>query len=282
MLDWALMISRRRRMLFKLTHQPMLSPALTRKQPSAARMTHVANENARIQGTLFSIFVPSFCTSMLTCTRVRLFRPARSLPREAAKHNGGFAATGELLSLCHIEDAQEVLNAGCGIGVASTYIARKYDCRVVGVDISEKMIEWSRRRAKEDRGEDRVEFQTADVLELPFEADRFDIVICESVLGFVEDKQRAIRELVRVTRSGLYVGLNETVWTREPSPELIARIRYAVGTFIPSAELWQALWEESGLRDRVVRIRQIDPAGKSGIECSGLVVRTSLLGEVAR
>lgn len=64
------------------------------------------------------------------------------------KHNGGFEATNELLSLCHIEDAHEVLNVGCGIGVGPAYIARKHGCRVVGVDISEKMIEWSRLRAR--------------------------------------------------------------------------------------------------------------------------------------
>jgi len=175
------------------------------------------------------------------------------------KHNGGFEATNELLSLCHIEDAREVLNVGCGIGVASAYIARKYACHVVGVDISEKMIEWSRRRAREERVEDKVEFQIANVLELPFEADRFDVVICESVLGFVEDKRRAIRECVRVTKLGGYVGLNETFWVKELSPELAARIKGAVGAFIPTVELWRALWEESGLLDRAVSIRQIDP-----------------------
>ena len=57
------------------------------------------------------------------------------------KHNGGRAATDELLSFCHIENAREVLNVGYGIGISSAYIARKHGCRVVGVDISEKMIE---------------------------------------------------------------------------------------------------------------------------------------------
>jgi ubiquinone/menaquinone biosynthesis C-methylase UbiE len=102
------------------------------------------------------------------------------------KHNGGLEATDELLSLCRIEDAQEVLNAGCGIGVGSVYVARRHNCRVVGVDISEKMIEWSRLRASGGRVEDKVEFQVADVLELPFEADRFDVIFCESVIAFVK------------------------------------------------------------------------------------------------
>jgi len=177
------------------------------------------------------------------------------------KHNGGFAATDKLLALCHIQDAQEVLNVGCGIGVGSTYIASKYGCRVVGVDISEKMVEWSRQRAREERVEDKVEFRTANVLDLPFEADRFDVVFCESVLAFVKDKPRAIRECVRVTRPGGYVGLNETFWIAEAPSELIARAQTSLGlgTDILSAATWQALWEESGLRDRIVELCQIDP-----------------------
>ena len=174
------------------------------------------------------------------------------------KHNGGFAATNELLSLCHIEDAREVLNVGCGIGVGSVYIAKKNGCRVVGVDLTEKMIEWSHLRAQEAKVEDKVEFRLADVLDLPFDADRFDIVFCESVLAFVKDKPRAIRECVRVTRPGGYVGLNETYWIKEPSPEMVAQVRASVGTAIPTAAVWQTLWEESGLQDQVVRLHQID------------------------
>ena len=54
-----------------------------------------------------------------------------------SKHLGGFEATNELLSLCHIEEAREVLYAGSGIGVGPAYIARTHGCRVIGVDISE-------------------------------------------------------------------------------------------------------------------------------------------------
>jgi arsenite methyltransferase len=174
------------------------------------------------------------------------------------KHTGGFEATNELLSLCHIEDAHQVLNVGCGIGVGPVYIAKKYNCRVVGVDISEKMIEWSRRRAREERVGDKVEFRVADVLELPFEADRFDVVIVESVLIFVEDKPQAIRECVRVTKPGGYVGLNEGFWTRQPSPEVVERVKDAIGPYLSTLETWQTIWEESGLQDRVVKTCQVD------------------------
>jgi arsenite methyltransferase len=174
------------------------------------------------------------------------------------KHVGGIEATDELLSLCHVEDAREVLNVGCGIGAGSTHTAKRYHCRVVGVDISEQMIAWSRRRAREERVEDKVEFRTADVLDLPFEADRFDVVFAESVLVFVNDKARAIRECVRVTKPGGCVGLNESLWIEQPPPELATRVKDAIGPFVQTSETWQALWRASGLQERVAKVCQVD------------------------
>jgi ubiquinone/menaquinone biosynthesis C-methylase UbiE len=178
------------------------------------------------------------------------------------KHIGGFEATNELLSLCHIEEAREVLNVGCGIGVGSAYIAKRYGCHVAGVDISQRMVEWSWQRAREEGVADRVEFRTADALDLPFEDGRFDLVFAESVLIFVEDKARAIRECARVTRSGGYVGLNEGYWTEQPPTELVALARDAVGPCVPTLEEWRALWEASGLQERAIQTRAIDAAAE--------------------
>lgn len=175
------------------------------------------------------------------------------------KHNGGFAATHELLTLCHIEDASEVLDVGCGIGVGPPYIAKKYDCHVVGIDIAEQMIAWSRQRASEERVEDKVAFQVANVLALPFATDRFDVVLCESVLAFVADKRRAIDECIRVTKPGGYVGLNETYFTDAAPPNLVARAQAALSFDVPTVATWQALWAESALQDQVVRLYPIVP-----------------------
>jgi ubiquinone/menaquinone biosynthesis C-methylase UbiE len=174
------------------------------------------------------------------------------------KHVGGFAATDELLALCHIENASEVLNVGCGIGVGVAYIAKRYGCHVVGVDISEKMISWSRLRAREEKIEALVEFHVANVLELPFEADRFDVVIVESVLAFVDDKSQAIRECMRVAKPGGYIGLNESFWTKEPSPEMVTIARDSIGSSIPTKETWQELWELTRLQERISSFRQVD------------------------
>jgi ubiquinone/menaquinone biosynthesis C-methylase UbiE len=174
------------------------------------------------------------------------------------KHIGGRAATDELVALCQIETAREVLTVGCGIGISCAYIAKRFGCHVVGVDISEKMIDWSRQRAHEERVEDKVEFRVADILDLPFEADRFDAVIVESVIAFVSDKARAIQECRRVTKPGGYVGLNESLFTEAPTPEVSELVRRELGVDIPLIGTWQTLWAASGLQDRVVKIHQID------------------------
>jgi hypothetical protein len=63
---------------------------------------------------------------------------------------------------------------------------------------------------------------------------------------------------VRVTKPGGYVGLNEGCWTGEPSPELVALVKDAIGPAVSTLETWQALWEASGLKERVVKIHRID------------------------
>jgi SAM-dependent methyltransferase len=177
-----------------------------------------------------------------------------------SKHTGGFPATEELLSMCHIEDASEALEVGCGIGVGAAHMARKYGLRVVAVDISEKMLDWARQRAEQEGVAERVEFRLANVLDLPFEADRFDLVICESVLAFVQDKTAAIAEMKRVLKPGGYLGLNEVAWLGEPPAGLIDKASAGgmLGTEIVTVDRWRELWAASGLEDAEVRVCQID------------------------
>ena len=175
-------------------------------------------------------------------------------------HLGGLPATRRLLSLCHVAEASEVLDIGCGIGVGPAYVARTYGCRVVGVDLSTQMIDWARRRAREEGVEDRVSLLVADVLNLPFEDDRFDVVIAESVLAFVVDKERALAEMVRVTKPGGYVGLNEAfLLTEAPTPR-VAGLARQIGSAMVTLRTWRALWDGSGLDERVVRTYRVDPA----------------------
>lgn len=170
------------------------------------------------------------------------------------KHMGGAKATEELVELCHIDAGKYVLDVGCGVGKTACYVAKEHGSRVVGVDISEEMIDRAKTRPKRHGVEDKVEFRVADAQSLPFQDALFDAVIGESVNAFIEDKQKAISEYVRVTRPGGYVGFNEATWVETPPRELADYLSRAMpgAKFLTSPE-WAGLLEGSGLRDIVVR-----------------------------
>jgi len=175
------------------------------------------------------------------------------------KHLGGLKATNELIELCHIDQGTYVLDVGCGVGMTPCYLANRYDCRVVGVDIHESMIDRSNERARRQGLEDQVKFRVADAQNLPFEDNLFDIVIGESVIAFVADKQRAVNQYVRVTKPGGYVGLTEAAWIKAPPPKLLSYMSRTFGDNfeILTPEGWEELLESSGLRDIVGRTYEI-------------------------
>lgn len=175
------------------------------------------------------------------------------------KHLGGYKATDELLTLCHAKDAKEILYVGSGIGVGPAYIARHFKCRVMAVDLSDKMLKWTIQRAHEEGVSDKVDVRQANILHLPFEDNRFDVVLVESVLAFVESKDKAILECLRVIRPGGYMGLNEVFWTELPSPKMIEiNQRIQMGMNLLVLGEWHQLWNAVKLSDKTTRIYSVE------------------------
>ncbi len=196
------------------------------------------------------------------------------------KHIGGLEATEELIQLCHIGKGSYVLDVGCGVGVTPCFIAKKYGCRVVGVDISPRMVERSRERARREKVTGRVEFKVADAQDLPFEDNLFDAIMTESVTAFPEDKQKAVYQYRRVTKPGGYVGLNETVWLKvPPPPEVVAWAAQDVGATVQplSCEAWAGLLETVGLEEIIAKTYVI----KTQDEERGILSRYGLWGMLA-
>jgi len=174
------------------------------------------------------------------------------------KHVGGWTATQELAQLCHLQEGQEILYVGCGAGTAATTIAMEYKCHLVGVDLLETMVESAREWAERRGVADRTEFRVADAQDLPFEDNRFDVLICESVNTFVPDLERAAKEYVRVVKPGGYVGLNEAVWVDAP-PEAGSEVMTALtGQKLRTSKEWIAMLERAGLINLVDRVYKVE------------------------
>ena len=193
------------------------------------------------------------------------------------KHIGGFPATDRLHELCHLAEAEQVLEVGCGIGVGPAHIAKRFKCRLTAVDLSEKMLGWARERAEREGVSERITFRQADVRDLPFEDDMFDAVVVESVLAFVEDKGAAIRELIRVTKPGVYVGLNETYWL-EPLPPEYADFSFQVGPEIITEAEWRQIWADAPFAERTIEAHPLDARQETRDRIKWIGWRTVLAG----
>jgi SAM-dependent methyltransferase len=94
-----------------------------------------------------------------------------------------------------------VLDAGCGTGEKSLYMAGLGARQVIGVDLSATSV----RNAQENAiryGARNLTFQNGSVLNLPFDDDSFDIVHSQGVLHHTADPYGGFQELVRVLKPG--------------------------------------------------------------------------------
>lgn len=132
-----------------------------------------------------------------------------------------------LADAAQIRTGERVLDVGCGTGIAA--IAAKARTgpsgAVTGVDINDGML------ARARLGHADIAWTRAAAEALPFEAAKFDAVLCQFALMFLEDRAAALREMVRVTRPGGRIAL--LVWAAvEDTPgyrDLIPLLRATAG-----------------------------------------------------
>lgn len=106
----------------------------------------------------------------------------------------------------------QVLELGIGTGANLPFYPSGVE--LTGVDISPRMLERARRRAR-DSGRD-ADLQVADAEQLPFPDDSFDTVTAACTFCSVADPVQGLREAARVTRPGGRVLLYEHVRPRNP------------------------------------------------------------------
>lgn len=113
----------------------------------------------------------------------------------------------QLFSQIDLNNVNEVLEVGCGIGVLSSYLAEKYEWEVTGIDLDPEQIE----RAKNDYRENKyLKFLEADATKLPFGDNEYDLVLSSDALHhIVSDWDKALNEISRVLRPNGYYVLND-------------------------------------------------------------------------
>src|SRR5262249_12784814 len=133
--------------------------------------------------------------------------------------------SGRLIGAAKIRFGERVLDVACGTGVLGRAVADRVgdDGEVVGLDVNDGMLAVARRKAPG------IQWKQGRAESLPFGDESFDAVLCQFGLMFFEDRAAALREMIRVARTGGRVAV--AVWSSlDAAPgyadvvELLARL----------------------------------------------------------
>ncbi|WP_407309371.1 class I SAM-dependent methyltransferase [Desulfosporosinus sp. SB140] len=180
-----------------------------------------------------------------------------------SSHPGGFPATKQNLEAMQISSEDFVLDAGCGSGLTACHVAKTIGCKIIGIDINPLMVEKARNRAEKEGLSHLVKFEAADVYQLPFDDNLFDLVIAESITVFL-DKVKVYREFYRVLRPEGRVADLEMALIKELPPHLRKQMEicFGSGTNPLPFEEWLKALTEAGFED--VTIKNPQPMRNNG------------------
>jgi ubiquinone/menaquinone biosynthesis C-methylase UbiE len=103
-------------------------------------------------------------------------------------------------------ESKKVLDAGCGEGILAVLLAKK-GILVTACDISIPNLEQAKKRAADKGVLDKINFLEADVENLPFQDNEFDLVISSHVLEHLPNFEKGLSEIKRVTKKRAIIAL---------------------------------------------------------------------------
>ena len=105
----------------------------------------------------------------------------------------------EAIELLNIRGGEKILEVGVGTGLSLSYYPK--NCKVVGIDFCEPMLEKAKRRL-EQYALPHIELQKMDAMKMSFPDNSFDSVFAAYVISAVPDPHQVISEMIRVCKVG--------------------------------------------------------------------------------
>lgn len=120
----------------------------------------------------------------------------RSFPQSLRRMNEVMA------NAAGIRAGEKVLDAGCGVGGSSIFIAKESGADVIGITLSEKQVRHATENAKRNGVSDSTSFRIMNYSATSFPGESFDVVWgCESIC-YADNKEQFIREAWRLLKPG--------------------------------------------------------------------------------
>lgn len=144
-------------------------------------------------------------------------------------HGGGLSSTKTQAEMVNISADTRVLDAGCGVGGSSRYLADTFGCRVWAIDLTQDYVDAADRLNTLCGLSGQIETRQGSVTALPYDDGSFDLVWCQNVTMNVADKAAMFAEAFRVLSPGGRYTFSHAAqgpagqpyyplsWAREPS-----------------------------------------------------------------
>nr|XP_033477076.1 phosphoethanolamine methyltransferase isoform X1 [Epinephelus lanceolatus] len=100
---------------------------------------------------------------------------------------GGPSTTKEFVDLLNLKPGQKVLDVGCGIGGGDFYMAKTFGVEVLGLDLSDNMVNIAMDRAITEKLPS-VQFEVADATKRSFPEASFDVIYSRDTILHIADK----------------------------------------------------------------------------------------------
>src|SRR5574341_135263 len=148
-----------------------------------------------------------------------------------------------------LSTGDHILEVASGSGGPALYLAKKFKCRITGLDINEEGLKTANQSALDANIAD-AKFQFADVNQrLPFDADTFDAVMCVDSMNHFHNRLGYLQEWYRVLKSGKRTLFTDPVVITGPvsNEELAARSNIGFFLFVP-LEITKNLIKEASFK----------------------------------
>jgi cyclopropane fatty-acyl-phospholipid synthase-like methyltransferase len=107
-----------------------------------------------------------------------------------------------LAEIAGITKNDNVIDLGCGYGMSSIWLASHIGCHVTGITLSQKQVSVAKEYARKNGVEHLVDFYVMDFNATPFPDNSFDVAFAIESLCCSEDKQKLLKEIYRIMKSG--------------------------------------------------------------------------------